>query len=82
VTATSPRTTHKEPIMTATRISRPCSPSALVRDERGATLMEYIMLAGLVAIAAFAGFKLFGQDVQNAISGQANTVQSIPTAGN
>ena len=53
---------------------------ALRRDERGATLMEYIMLAGLVAIAAFAGFKLFGQDVQNAISGQANTVQSIPTA--
>jgi pilus assembly protein Flp/PilA len=52
----------------------------LTRDERGATLMEYIMLAGLVAIAAFAGFKLFGQDVQTAISGQASTVQSIPTS--
>jgi pilus assembly protein Flp/PilA len=51
----------------------------LTRDERGATLMEYIMLAGLVAIAAFAGFKLFGQDVQTAISGQASTVSSIPT---
>ena len=52
----------------------------LTRDERGATLMEYIMLAGLVAIAAFAGFKLFGQDVQTAISGQASTVSSIPTS--
>ena len=51
----------------------------LTRDERGATLMEYIMLAGLVAIAAFAGFRLFGQDVQTAISGQASTVSSIPT---
>jgi Flp pilus assembly pilin Flp len=51
----------------------------LTRDERGATLMEYIMLAGLVAIAAFAGFKLFGTDIQTAISGQAATVSSIPT---
>ena len=52
----------------------------LARDDRGATLMEYIMLAGLVAIAAFAGFRLFGTDVQTAISGQASTVQSIPTS--
>lgn len=57
-----------------------CSIAKLARDEKGATLMEYIMLAGLVAIAAFAGFKLFGTDIQNAISGQANAVQSIPTA--
>ncbi len=53
---------------------------ALVRDERGATLMEYLMLAGLVAIAAFAGFKTFGTDVQSAINSQAGTVTSIPTA--
>ena len=54
----------------------------LSRDDRGATLMEYIMLAGLVAIAAFAGFKLFGTNVQTAIAAQANTVSNIPTAGN
>jgi pilus assembly protein Flp/PilA len=54
----------------------------LARDQRGATLMEYLMLAGLVAIAAFAGFKLFGTNVQTAINGQAETVATIPTAGN
>jgi Flp pilus assembly pilin Flp len=52
----------------------------LSRDDRGATLMEYIMLAGLVAIAAFAGFKTFGGDVQSAINSQASTVTQIPTA--
>jgi pilus assembly protein Flp/PilA len=51
-----------------------------VRDEKGATLMEYLMLAGLVAIAAFAGFKLFGSNVQTVISGQAATVETIPTS--
>jgi Flp pilus assembly pilin Flp len=60
--------------------SDPTTAMKLTRDERGATLMEYIMLAGLVAIAAFAGFRLFGQDVQTAISGQASTVSSIPTS--
>ena len=60
---------------------RTTSLSKLVRDEKGATLMEYLMLAGLVAIAAFAGFKLFGTNVQTAINGQAETVSTIPTAG-
>jgi Flp pilus assembly pilin Flp len=41
--------------------------------------MEYLMLAGLVAIAAFAGFQMFGQNVQTAIQGQAGTVANIPT---
>jgi len=54
--------------------------SRLARDERGATLMEYLMLAGLVAIAAFAGFKLFGTNVQTAITTQADTVTTIPAA--
>jgi Flp pilus assembly pilin Flp len=59
---------------------RTTSLAKLARDERGATLMEYLMLAGLVAIAAFAGFKLFGTNVQTAINGQAETVSTIPTA--
>jgi Flp pilus assembly pilin Flp len=64
--------------MTTAKRFRPAA--LLVHDEKGATLMEYIMLAGLVAIAAFAGFKVFGTDVQAAITGQANSVQSIPTS--
>jgi pilus assembly protein Flp/PilA len=59
---------------------RTTSLTKLARDERGATLMEYLMLAGLVAIAAFAGFKLFGTNIQTAINGQAETISTIPTA--
>ncbi len=63
-----------------TRHEKSFRPAALLlHDEKGATLMEYIMLAGLVAIAAFAGFKVFGTDVQAAITGQAQSVTTIPT---
>jgi pilus assembly protein Flp/PilA len=51
----------------------------LARDERGATLVEYLMLAGLVAMAAFAGFSAFGSSVENVIKGQAATVGTIAT---
>jgi pilus assembly protein Flp/PilA len=50
----------------------------LIRDDKGATLMEYVMLAGLIAIAAFAGFKLFGSNISSTINGQAGAVSSIP----
>ena len=49
----------------------------LVRDERGATLMEYLMLAGLVAIAAFVGFKTFGTNVNDTITDQANKINEL-----
>jgi Flp pilus assembly pilin Flp len=48
-------------------------------DDRGATLLEYIMLAGLVAIAAFAGFHTFGQNVQTKINDAAGSVDNINT---
>jgi pilus assembly protein Flp/PilA len=50
----------------------------LGRDERGATLVEYLILVGLVAIAAFAAFQIFGQDIKTVITGQGNTVNTIP----
>lgn len=53
---------------------------SLLRDQRGAGLVEYAMLAGLVAIAAFAAFRTFGTNVNTAVTGQATTVSSIPTA--
>lgn len=53
---------------------------SLFRDQRGAGLVEYAMLAGLVAIAAFAAFRTFGTNVNTAVTGQAATVSSIPTA--
>lgn len=53
---------------------------SLLRDQRGASLVEYAMLAGLVAIAAFAAFRTFGTNVSGAVGTQATTVQGIPTA--
>lgn len=49
----------------------------LLRDQRGAGLVEYIMLAGLVAIAAITAFTGFGTSVSNKISGQAGRVTTI-----
>ncbi len=53
-----------------------------VRNDKGATLMEYIMLAGLIAIVAFAGFKAFGSSVNSKISSQAGAVGGIPGTAN
>lgn len=52
---------------------------SLLRDQRGAGLVEYAMLAGLVAIAAFAAFQTFGTNVSTTVGNQANTVNNIPT---
>jgi len=52
---------------------------SLLRDQRGAGLVEYAMLAGLVAIAAFAAFQTFGTNVSGTVNNQAATVNSIPT---
>jgi Flp pilus assembly pilin Flp len=52
---------------------------SLLRDQRGASLVEYTMLAGLVALAAFAAFQAFGTNVSNTVNGQAATVSTIPT---
>jgi Flp pilus assembly pilin Flp len=51
---------------------------SLLRDQRGASLVEYAMLAGLVAIAAFAAFSAFGTTVSGKVTNQAGTVSSLP----
>jgi Flp pilus assembly pilin Flp len=53
---------------------------SLLRDQRGAGLVEYAMLAGLVAIAAFAAFAGFGGQVSTTVGNQATTVGGINTA--
>lgn len=60
--------------------TRPRAVRRFMRDERGATLVEYVMLAGLVAIGAFAAFRTFGTNVSTAVTTQGTTVSSIPTA--
>jgi Flp pilus assembly pilin Flp len=52
----------------------------LARDTRGANMVEYIILVGLVAIVGFAAFQLFGKNVASSVSGQAGTVSAVPTS--
>ena len=49
----------------------------LVKDTRGANLVEYIILVGVVALIALIGFRLFGTTVQNKIQTQAGQVAAI-----
>jgi Flp pilus assembly pilin Flp len=49
----------------------------LFRDNRGANLVEYIILVGVVALIALAGFKIFGKKVENKINEQADKVGTI-----
>ena len=49
----------------------------LLKSLRGATLVEYIILVGVIALIALAGFKLFGQKVTDKIMDQASKVESI-----
>jgi Flp pilus assembly pilin Flp len=51
---------------------------SLLRDQRGAGLLEYVMLAGLVAIAAITAFGAFGGSVSTKVNNQATTVGTIP----
>ena len=47
------------------------------RDNKGANLVEYIILVGVVALIALAGFKFFGKKVTDKVNDQANKVETI-----
>lgn len=47
------------------------------RDTRGATMTEYIILVGMIALIAYAGFRAFGASVQTEINAQAGAVGGI-----
>lgn len=49
----------------------------LLKDTRGANLVEYIILVGVVALIAIAGFKIFGTKVTDKIQEQSDSVGSI-----
>ena len=48
-----------------------------VADSRGANLVEYIILVGVIALIAIAGFKVFGGKVRAKIDEQAGSVGGI-----
>jgi Flp pilus assembly pilin Flp len=49
----------------------------IVRDTRGANLVEYIAILGLVAIAAITAFTTFGSSVQTEVTNASTKVQSL-----
>ncbi len=50
---------------------------ALVRDTRGANMVEYIAILGLVAIAAITAFTTFGSAVQTEVTNASTKVQTL-----
>jgi pilus assembly protein Flp/PilA len=50
---------------------------AMIRDTKGANLVEYIILVGVIALIAIAGFKTFGGKVQDKVNEQAGSVSGI-----
>ncbi len=47
------------------------------KDTRGANLVEYIILVGVIALLALAGFKTFGKNVRERVDKQASDVSGI-----
>jgi len=49
----------------------------LLKNSHGANLLEYVILVGVVALIALAGFKIFGKNVDQKIQDQAGKVSGI-----
>ena len=60
-----------------TRVHR--SLAQLLRDEEGASLVEYILLAVLIGVAAIAGLTFLGNAANNRMNNIATTVQTQPS---
>jgi len=46
----------------------------LARDERGATAIEYTLIASLIAVAAIASARTVGSKVSNVLTNVANSM--------
>jgi Flp pilus assembly pilin Flp len=66
-------TTHNDQLQVATK-KHPARRFLL--DERGAGLVEYILLAGLIAIACILAFRGFGSSVSKTVTKQGEKVES------
>jgi Flp pilus assembly pilin Flp len=62
-------------ITTSVENSQPVRRRSFLRDERGAGLVEYILLAGLVAIGCIIAFRGFGKSVSNTVDKQGAKVE-------
>ena len=51
----------------------------LAQDEEGASLVEYILLAVLIGVAAIAGMTFLGQTANNRMNNIGTTVNNQPS---
>ena len=51
-----------------------------MRDQRGAGMMEYLVLVGFVGLAAMLGFRAFGNQVNRKVIEQADAISNISAA--
>ena len=51
--------------------------SRFARDQKGASLVEYIILVGVVALLSVVAFQQFGSAVQNKINQEGSSVGQI-----
>ncbi|HEY4014112.1 MAG TPA: hypothetical protein VGM06_12290 [Polyangiaceae bacterium] len=49
----------------------------MIRETRGGEFIEYIIIAGVVALLAVTAFTTFGQDVQQKIQDEGSKVSAI-----
>ena len=53
----------------------------LARATRGANMVEYIILVGIVALLAVVGFQAFSKSVQGTVTKQGDTVKEAENNG-
>jgi len=66
-----PNERHKETLAMMIKIKK------FLDDNVGANLVEYIILVGVIALVAIAGFKIFGEKVDKKVQDQASKVEQI-----
>ena len=55
--------------------------SLLRKDERGASLIEYVLLAALIGIAALVGMRAVGTQAENTLQNTATEMTTAAPAG-
>ncbi|MCZ7682642.1 MAG: hypothetical protein M5U28_29140 [Sandaracinaceae bacterium] len=53
--------------------------TGLLRDERGLTTVEYIIILCLIAVVGFAIWKKFGDTVKQKVGGAEGVIGTLPT---
>jgi Flp pilus assembly pilin Flp len=52
---------------------------SLLRDNRGLTTVEYIIILCLIAVVGFGVWKKFGEKVKDKVGGSTDQVDKLPT---